>query len=284
MSSGSVQQNVIAVLWDFDQTQKTLFENFGVVEDDFWGEVAKKHAKNNRDLINRLHDAPLFSETINYLNHILEYVDAGVFSGLNNNMLRYLGSRINFLGGVPEIFEHLKHVVKEKSAKKYFRHDYVEHYVVSAGLRQMILGSKIAKYLDGVWGCEFEEKKVRGKNELSRISYVLDDTAKTKAVFEIHKGINFDRSIKLNDHLLEQHRRVPINNIIYVADGKNDVPVFSVVKFSGGKGLVVYTEGNFRTAYNLHKGGRGNHFTKADYSEGSDARRWLEKTVLDMVD
>jgi hypothetical protein len=38
---------------------------------------------------------------------------------------------------------------------RYRRHDItVEHYVVSTGLRQMVLGSGVAAAVDDVWGCE----------------------------------------------------------------------------------------------------------------------------------
>ena len=44
----------------------------------------------------------------------------------------------------------------------------------------------------------------------------------------------------MNDRMKKEHRRVPIENMIYVADGPSDVPVFSVLRQSGGKTLAVY--------------------------------------------
>ncbi|NIU20250.1 MAG: haloacid dehalogenase-like hydrolase, partial [Actinobacteria bacterium] len=44
-------------------------------------------------------------------------------------------------------------------------------------------------------------------------------------------------------------RRVPIRNMIYIADGPSDVPCFSIVNERGGKTLGVYQtepKNNFR--------------------------------------
>ena len=75
----------------------------------------------------------------------------------------------------------------------------------------MILGSKIAPYVDGVWGCEFVEdtplpgylenapKTVSEKQKIiSQIAYALDNTTKTRAVFEINKGSNKMPDIDVN--------------------------------------------------------------------------------------
>ncbi len=288
MANKLFDESVIAVLWDFDQTlipgsmQKVLFERFNVDGNEFWEEVGQKNEEARTQLQAHPQEAPLFSESVNYLNHILDYTHDGRFFGLNNALLRELGAGLEFFKGIPDIFERLKGIA-EKYSDKSFRCR-VEHYVVSCGLRQIILGSKIARYFDGVWGCEFEEKKEHGKTILSRIRYVLDDTTKTRAIFEINKGSNFNGDIDLNAYLPPEKRRVPISQMIYVADGSSDVPVFSVIKSGGGKGLVVYAEDRHEEAYQLNQEEmRGDHHSPADYSEGSDARRWLERTVHSML-
>ena len=76
----------------------------------------------------------------------------------------------------------------------------VEHYIVSTGLRQMIEGSPIRKHVDGVWGCELlsdppgpgyldrgtERDSLTG--EITQVGYVLDNTTKTRAIFEINRA------------------------------------------------------------------------------------------------
>ncbi len=289
MASKLFDDNVIAVLWDFDKTlipenmQWPLFEHFGVDGEVFWQEVQRKNEEFARRQSLDGTMAPLFSTSVNYLNHILDYTHAGKFAGLNNELLRKLGTSLGFFKGIPDVFQLLEKTAKEGSGRNL--QCQVEHYVVSCGLRQIILGSKISQHLKGVWGCEFEEKEACGKKVLSRISYVLDDTTKTRAIFEINKGSNINRKIDLNAYLPKEKRRVPVSQMIYVADGPSDVPVFSVIKAEGGKGLVVYQENQYDAAYELNQEEkRGDHFALADFSKGSAAYRWLTKTVRDMVD
>lgn len=84
--------NIIAVVWDFDKTligsymQDPNFKKYGVDGSAFWKEVnalPEKYLKEqgvrvNRDMI--------------YLNHFINYVKSGKFSGLNNKMLMALGA------------------------------------------------------------------------------------------------------------------------------------------------------------------------------------------------
>ena len=68
---------------------------------------------------------------------------------------------------------------------------------------------------------------------------MIDNTSKTRAIFEINKGPGID----VNARVAEEERRVPIRNMIYIADGPSDVPVFSVVTQLGGRTLGVYQKG-----------------------------------------
>ena len=61
----------------------------------------------------------------------------------------------------------------------------------------------------------------------------VDNTMKTRFIFEINKGCNKNSSIDVNTSLNHSDRRVPISQMIYIADGPSDVPVFAVVKQMG---------------------------------------------------
>ncbi len=232
-------QNIIACIWDFDKTlipgymQVPIFEYYHVDPKIFWKEVnalPQYYQKNNPNLF--------VPDTV-YLNHFVTYAREGIFKGLNNALLKQLGAKLEFYDGLPGFFEEVKRFVKDNP--KYQQHEIqVEHYIVSTGLRQMILGSKIAPYIDGVWGCEFVEnppspgfldnpgKSTRpDKKIISQIAYALDNTTKTRAIFEINKGTNKIPDIDVNAKIPDEDRRVPIQNMIYIADGPSDIPVFS---------------------------------------------------------
>ncbi|MGB3979263.1 MAG: hypothetical protein WBK73_09740 [Tepidanaerobacteraceae bacterium] len=150
-----MEQNVIAVIWDFDKTlvdgymQTPIFDYYDVDEAEFWREVRELEDKYKEMQIK------VNKDTI-YLNHMLTCVEQGIFEGLNNKKLFEWGSKLKFYKGIPEIFRILKDRIENNAEYKKFNIT-LEHYIVSTGLAEMIRGSSIMKYVDGVWGCEFIE-------------------------------------------------------------------------------------------------------------------------------
>ena len=200
------------------------------------------------------------SDTI-YLNHLISYVKNGILEGLTNAKLRELGQNLEFCPGLPELFPLLQAITKESEAYK--KHNIqLEHYIISTGLAEMIRGSKIADYVTDIFGCEFieapmpphfskqEELMIKLDFEISQIGTIVDNTIKTRYIFEINKGGNKNPSIDVNAYIDKSDRRIPIDRMIYVADGPSDIPCFSVVKNNGGK---TYAFFNPKMMPNLHK-------------------------------
>jgi hypothetical protein len=292
-------QNIIACIWDFDKTlipgymQVPIFEYYHVDSRIFWKEVnalPQYYQKNNPNLF--------VPDTV-YLNHFVTYAREGIFKGLNNALLKKLGATLEFYDGLPGFFEEVKRFVND--SPQYQQHEIqVEHYIVSTGLRQMILGSKIAPYIDGVWGCEFVEnppspgyldnpaKSHQSEDKIiSQIAYALDNTTKTRAIFEINKGTNKIPDIDVNAKIPDEDRRVPIQNMIYIADGPSDIPVFSIVNQFGGRTFAVYRPGSkeeFSQVNNLQKQGRVQSFGEANYTEGSQTAMWLKNAISEIAD
>ena len=292
-------QNIIACIWDFDKTlspgymQAPIFELYKVEPKKFWKEVDELpnyYKKDGLDLIS--------TDTL-YLNHLLTYTKQGKFKGLNNTLLRELGGKIALYDGLPQFFDKLKRFVT--SEPEYVQHDIqLEHYIVSTGLRQMILGSKIAPFVDGVWGCEFVEnapppgyldagmkKTLADSKIISQIAYALDNTTKTRAVFEINKGSNKFPDIDVNAMIPDEDRRVPFQNMIYIADGPSDIPVFSLINRFGGRTFAVYQPGSkeeFAQVNNLQKQKRVHSFGEANYTEGSQTSMWIKNAMVEICD
>jgi hypothetical protein len=291
--AGPFSQTVIAVVWDFDKTlipgnmQTPLFARYGVDEQTFWEEVDAL-----RDFY-LAHGARRVADDSLYLNHILEYVRAGVFKGLSNALLRELGAELNFHPGIPEFLGRLRASVEDDLAFR--RADItVEHYIVSTGLRPMIEGSAIRPYVDDVWACEFieahhppgyakpEQRQLFPSREITALGYQIDNTSKTRALFEINKGTNKRPEIHVNSHLPHELRRVPFAHMIYVADGPSDVPAWSVVSANGGRAFGVYQRGSlaqFEQISTLQRDGRIDAFAEADYQPDSTAYLWLTSEV-----
>jgi hypothetical protein len=290
-------QNIIACIWDFDKTlspgymQAPIFDLYRIDPKKFWKEVEElpnHYKKYGLDLIS--------TDTL-YLNHILTYARLGTFKGLNNAGLRKLGGKIELYRGLPDFFDKLKHFVTGNP--EYAQHEIrLEHYIVSTGLRQMILGSKIAPYVDGVWACEFIEdapppgyldtrrKAVSEEPKIiSQIAYALDNTTKTRAIFEINKGSNKIPDIAVNAMIPDEDRRVPFQNMIYIADGPSDIPVFSLINQYGGRTFAVYQPGSskeFTQVNSLQKQKRVQSFGEANYTEDSQTSMWLKNAITEI--
>ena len=292
------ESRIIACVWDFDKTlikgymQTPIFREYGVDEKLFWKEV------NMLPSIYAQRGERVSPETV-YLNHLLSFVKNGDMAGLSNAKLRELGATLEFCDGLPEFFQSLRDVVKEQ--KQYRQMDIrLEHYIISTGLAEMIRGSKIAKYVDGIFGCEFVEEPMPPyfsrqpefdlKNlsaQINQVGMMVDNTIKTRFIFEINKGTNKNPAIDVNARISQSDRRVPIRNMIYVADGPSDVPVFSVVRKGGGRAYAVYTpdsEAEFAQNDSLLENGRIDAYGPNVYIETSPTAVWLKMHVRKICD
>jgi len=291
-------QNVIALIWDFDKTlspdymQRPLFRKFGVDEKTFWKEANGLAEFYQRGLMHNV------SRDTLYLNHILTYVERGIFQSLNNQMLFELGAEIELFEGLPGFLGAIKERIGGE--QRFAVHDItVEHYIVSTGLRQMIMGSMIAPYVDGVWGCEFTES-VGEPGYLDKdptlfdstdaviraVGYAIDNTTKTRALFEINKGSNKLVGIDVNATVAPEDRRVPFQNMIYIADGPSDVPAFSIVNQYGGRTFAVYkprSMEHFQSVDRLQKENRVQGIGEASYVEGSLTAMWVTNAVQEIA-
>ncbi|MDX1884970.1 HAD family hydrolase, partial [Mycolicibacterium sp. 120270] len=294
MPPSLVTQTIIAFIWDFDRTlthgymQKPLFDRYQVNEKQFWDEV------NALAEFYESYGLKLAEDTA-YLGHTLNYVKSGRFEGLTNAILRELGAEVALAPGMPDFMQRTKDFVAGN--QRYVDNLItVEHYVVSTGLRQMIEGNPIYPFLDGVWACELlpeapiasdgklDASSFDPNGVLAQIGYTIDNTTKTRAVFEINKGINKLEGVNVNARMSDDERRVPFRNMIYIADGPSDVPVFSVVGRHGGKTLAVHSDNNYEGVQQLQDDGRVNHTARADYMEDSEADRWLFRSLRQIAD
>lgn len=289
--------HVLACVWDFDKTlipgymQTPLFRAFGVDEEAFWREVnqlpalyARKGIRTSKDTV--------------YLNHLLSYVKNGPFRGLTNRRLRELGGEIELAPGLPAFLPALQAHARAAGAKAGLEVT-LEHYIVSTGLAEMIRGTALAPHVAGIYGCEFLEQPLPPHftrqdeltldlpTEISQVAAMVDNTVKTRFLFEINKGTSKDPSIDVNAVVRPEDRRIPFESMLYVADGPSDVPVFSLLRKSGGKTYAVFHpehEAEFAQCDSLLQTGRVHGYGPCDYTESSFTTRWIRHAVTGMID
>lgn len=225
----SVPQNIIALIFDFDDTltddsTTKLLEKYGIDVDKFWNEQVPEKVKNEWD------------PTLAYLDCLLDYVgDGKALGNLTNSDLTGFGSSLSFYQGIPEFFKSLQSCVSDHT----YSNPSIEFYIISGGIEEIIKGSSVASYFNGIWGCNFEERN----GKIAKVKNIISFTEKTKYLFFINKGFHErarSEQYSVNKLVEPEDRRIPFENMIYVGDGLTDVPCFSLIKKSGGEAFGVF--------------------------------------------
>lgn len=270
-------ENIIAVVWDFDKTlvkgymQDPIFEEYQVDAKSFWRE--------NDDMVEEYSRKDiLMNKDTAYLNLFIRYANSGRFAGLDNAKLATYGPKQSFYDGIPEIFKTTKSLLDADPLCKEYNIR-VEHYIVSTGFRKVIQNSSISEYIEHVWGCDLiDGLDEQGRPVISEIGFTIDNTSKTRALFEINKGVHKNEGVEVNMKLTEDQKRVAFKNMIYIADGPSDIPAFSVVKSRGGSTFAIYPKHDnraFKQVEQMREDGRIDMFAEADYSDGTTASMWI---------
>jgi len=268
-------QNVIAIVYDYDQTlspnymqDEVLFPAFGIDAKKFW---AKCQALVRDDG---------YDSELAYMRALLEYLE---IDRPTNARLRELGDKLNFFPGIPDMFEEFASGLLTPQHEAHGIR--VEHYIISSGLKVLIEGSRLASFVKAIFGCEFAEDR---EGRITFPKRVISHTQKTQFLFRINKGL-LEMTHDVNDHMPSALRPVPFNHMIYIGDGPTDVPCFTVVRQHGGQAIAVYNPGDptrssFKKCYQLSThADRVRHIAPADFRGGSHLRLLLEQMVEEVA-
>ena len=273
--------NIIAVIWDFDRTlvdgymQDPIFKKFGIDSSKFWSdmEAAKEECAKRAYRVNK--------DTY-YVNYFIRCAHDGTLQGLNNAMLKEAGSEQKFYPGVEQLLKTIKETFKDDPEYSEYGIQ-VENYIVSTGFAETIRGTSLMPWIDGICGCELlDGPDGHGGTVINEMVYTIDNTTKTRALFEINKGIGKVPDIDVNSQIEKSMRRVQFEHMIYIADGPSDIPAFSVVKQNGGLTFAIYPKGDYRAMQQVDQmraSGRVDMYGEADYSPDTTAYMWITDKI-----
>ncbi len=253
----------LALIYDFDKTLSPKdMQEFHYIKTlgydnpaDFWNECDTLAHKQNCDSI------------LAYM-----YLMAMKDKNLTKSQLVDEGKYVKLYKGVETWFGRINEYGKK-------HHVDVEHYIISSGLTDIIMGTPIAKEFKKVYACTYvyaDDGKVLWP------ARVVNYTMKTQYLFRINKGVLEETNDEdLNGSTPESEKYISLENMIYFGDGSTDVPSMKVVQQNGGTTIAVFGDDSKRNkAETLYKEKRASFAVKADYSKDSK----IEKIVKGIID
>ena len=258
------ERPIVALIYDFDKTLCTkdmqeyaFIPSLGMDSVTFWKEVNDFASKNQMDPI------------LAYMFMMTKMARGKVL--LTKNVLKEQGKTVELLPGIPEWFSKIREFGETEGVR-------IEHYIVSSGLTQIILGTGLAEEFSGIYASEFlyDENGVPIWPALA-----LNYTSKTQFIFRINKGIRDITEAKaLNSFTPQSERRIPYRNMIYIGDGLTDVPCMKLVKLNGGRSIGVYQGDDDSQVCDLIRHDRVNYITRADYRFDQELASIVKKLIV----
>lgn len=268
------RHNVIAIVYDFDGTltpqpmqEYTILPKIGMRPKKFWADVEADRKVNDGEQI------------VTYMRLMLELADQKKV-GIKKGMLRALAKRIKYypgLSGRNSFFSRMNTLVRKKSKGKV----QLRHYVISAGLKEILEGTEIRKNFHRMFGSEYHYNHY-GAADFPKM--IVNDTLKTQLLFRINKGKELPLE-SINTHMPPAQRAIPFQNILYIGDGLTDVPCMAVTMKEGGYSIAVHgtTHKELNVCRDLWRAGRVHFVAKADYRPRSDLSLAVQTTLETMV-
>ena len=264
--------NRIAVVFDFDETlapdsTSSFLESMGVDVEDFWvNRVNPLYQKKGWDPI------PAYLYMMIKLSQSRNGKDK-----ITRKRFIEFAKTIKFFNGAQSIFRQLKARVKEVNPEVN-----IDFFLISSGIREILIHTKIAENFKDVWACDFHYDS---KGEIVFPKNVVSFTDKTRYLFQISKGIFGEES---RGKPFEVNRRVsqlyvPFNQMIVVGDGQTDIPLFSLIKRNEGVAIAVYDPDDKRKwpkAWGFVEESRVLNVVPADYG----TKRALNHTLMMAVE
>ncbi len=265
------RHGTIALVYDFDGTlipgsmqDYSIIPHLGLTPADFWNEVGEATVRSNGERM------------LTYMRVLRDYMAASD-RPVGKAQLRVLGKKIPLFPGVSSWFKRVNQYVATRSPA-YIK---VKHYLISAGLKEILDGVPITKHFSQVYASEYFFN-TQGVPVFPNV--LINDTGKTQFLFRINKGIE-KLSDGINEHMPEAKRAVPFSNILYIGDGLTDVPSMTVTKKNGGFAIAVHEPGDGGgrdVCQRLLAAKRVDYFATADYRPRSELDQRV-KTILDLM-
>jgi hypothetical protein len=252
-----------ALIYDFDGTlargnmqEVTFIPSVGMGVGDFWGEADRLTKSADGDNI------------LMYMQLMLQRARENG-RPVTKTLLKEHGEDVKLFDGLKSDltgkgwFERIDAIGRKYGLE-------IEHYIISAGLEEMIEGCPIRPAFRHVFASKFAYDD-HGVAIWPAVG--VNYTTKTQYLFRINKGVlnHWDHE-RINKFVPDDERAVPFERMIFLGDGDTDVPTMKMMHTKGGFSIAVYdprnSERDQEKIYGLISEDRVNFVAAADYREG----------------
>lgn len=275
----------IAIVWDFDGTLTPDDSTTKTVEilrgDDkgnqFWDYIKSLRGDKTQPKWEHVlaMDAPIWMYSLSRLAASKKVPLNSEFFG------KFVLPHIKTYTGAAKLLKALK----DLSDKSEFKDVGLEihHFIVTAGLKDLVELVFPEGLITWTFGCRYTviaDKNHKDEPESIPV-FCMDETVKTRSIFEIAKGAFCTETVKVNTRVEPTKLWAPFNNIIYIGDGDTDIPALSLVRSKGGMGVAVYNpemavEKRKARLKAMRMDRRADLITPADFSAGGELSEFLK--------
>jgi hypothetical protein len=274
----------IAIVWDFDGTLTPVDSTTKAVEivqgdksgAEFWNYVKGLRGDVRRPKWEHVlaSDAPIWM-------YALSQIAFKKRIPLNAEFFReFVLPEIELYNGVAAFLRKLKLLESTSLFRK--AEVAINFFIVTAGLKELVELALPSGLVTWTFGCCYKVIAAKGReSEPESVPvFCMDETMKTRSLFEISKGSFRDEEHSVNRRVAKENLWAPFENIVYVGDGDTDVPALSLVRNQGGLGVVVFDPNKTPNLVDqrlrqMRLDKRADIITAANYSEKSELFEFL---------
>lgn len=249
-----------AIVYDFDGTlaqgniqEHSFIPEVGLSTQEFWGQVKDLARENDAD------------EILMYMWHMIQAAKAKG-TAVTKQMLADHGKKTPLFDGLDTWFDRVNDYGRQRQLD-------VQHYIISSGTLEMMIGCSIYSHFEQVYASKF---LFNTEGEAVWPSLAINYTNKTQFLFRINKGIdNSWDNTRINRWMPMEERPVPFSHMIFIGDGDTDIPSMKMVRHQGGFSVAVFDPSKWEEEaaqdriQRLIAEDRVHFVAPADYREGS---------------
>ena len=269
----------ISIVWDFDGTLTPDDSTSKIVEhflgenrkDDYWKWIKQV----NNSLSESSWERMLSSDAPTWM-YVLSRIASQKRMLLNSEFFarKEIVTLVKLYSGANAFLQAIKNFSKEDRFKK--SKVQVHQFIITAGLKEYVEELVPKKIFSYIWGGRYSCDPSEYKDDVESIPiFCMDDTMKTRALYEISKGVFNSTVTAVNKKVEKEKLWCPFNNFIYIGDGLTDIPALSLTRTHGGYGIVVFNPEKAKQDIKkklkeMSADSRCDLIAKADFSLNSD--------------